>query len=417
MSAPAEGEVTFSATDLLGIDDIADPYPAYQRMLEDGPVVAPDGLFALFPTYNECFQVITDPAASVDREKAALFQQLIAPALSEEQRAENRRGRVFLFMDPPDHTRLRRLVSKAFTRRTVEGLRPSVERLAAEMLHTAVERGRIEVVEDIAYPLPVAVISEMLGVPKGDRDTFAGWSHVLARSLDSTLSVPGGEEFRRIRSSADDFRAYVGALADERRARPREDLISALVAVEAEGDRLSNEELISTCMLLLIAGHETTVSLIGNGMLAMLRHPQTQAQLAASPELAEGFVEEVLRYDPPVQMTMRVAGAPMTVGGHDVAEGGVMVLALAAANRDPRQFSDPLRFDPTRADARHLAFGSGIHFCLGAPLARMEGQVVLPRMARRLRDPRLAAGDPQPMAYKDNIVLRGLSRLHLEFDT
>ena len=306
-------------------------------------------------------------------------------------------------------------MSKAFTRRTVEGLRPWVEELAGHLLDEAAERGRMELIEDLAYPLPVAVISEMLGVPRGDRDAFADWSQTLARALDSTLSAPQGEEYTRIRTAGDEFRAYMGDLAARRRSDPADDLISALVAVEAEGDRLTPDELVATCMLLLIAGHETTVSLIGNGMLALLRNPGIQHDLATSPDLAEGFVEEVLRFDPPVQMTMRVAGRPMTVGAGDsaleIGEGGIMVLALAAANRDPRQFTDPNRFDPTRGDSRHLAFGSGIHFCLGAPLARMEGQVVLPALARRLRDPQVADGG---LAYKDNIVLRGLARLELE---
>ncbi len=410
---PAQEGLAPSVLDLLQVDDIADPYPAYERMLAEGPVVSPDGLFSVLPTYDDCFAMLTEQTSSVQRENATLYQQVVAPQLAERD-LDRDRARPFLFLDPPDHTRLRRLVSKAFTRRTVEALRPWVADLTEQMLDEAAERGTLELVSDVAHPLPVAVISEMLGVPHEERDTFAEWSHVLARSLDATLSVPEPEEAAHRQRAADEFRVFFTTLFEQRRRDPRDDLLSALVAVRDEGDRLTDDELLSTCMLLLIAGHETTVSLIGNGMLALLRHPVHQKRLGFDAGFAEAYVEEVLRHDPPVQMTMRVTGEDATVAGRHVPAGGILVLMLAAANRDPRQFRDPSRFDPTRRDAsRHLSFSSGIHFCLGAPLARMEAQVVLPALARRLRDPQVGNGG---LAYKDNIVLRGLSRLPIAAD-
>ena len=331
------------------------------------------------------------------------------PTLSEADRAWFARARSFLFMDPPDHTRLRRLVSKAFTPRTVEGLHDLVEQLSRQLLDAAVARGRLELVADLAYPLPVAVISRMLGVPEQDHVRFADWSAVLASGLDDTLGTGDPEALRARRRAADQFRAYFTDLAEQRRRLPQDDLLTALVAAEDAGDRLTSDELVSTAMLLLIAGHETTVSLIANGALALLRDPALRERVAADPGLVPGVVEEVLRLDPPVQMTVRHAVEDVELAGGRVRAGGSVVLLLAAAGRDPEQHADPLVLDPSRTSG-HLALSAGAHYCLGAPLARLEARVVLRDLAQRLVDPELAE-----LTYRENRVLRGPATLEIRY--
>ncbi|MGZ6825752.1 MAG: cytochrome P450 [Mycobacteriales bacterium] len=392
--------------DLLRAVDVVDPYPTWQALADGPPVVAEDGSFALVTGLAECSALLRHPALSSDHRNGRYFKEVRSRGLTAEDLQRLERREAFLFRDPPVHTRLRRMVSKAFTPRTVDQLHPYVEKLTDELLAGAADRGRLEVVGDLAYPLPVAVISEMLGVPREDHATFAGWSELLAKSLDALMTEPTEDERRAQLRASDEFRDYIEALCEQRRRQPREDLLSALVAVEEEGDRLTKDELVSTALLLLVAGHETTVNLIGNGMLALLRVPGLHQRLREDPSCAGGVVEEVLRLDPPVQLTARTALEDVEVPGGTVTAGGTVVLLLAAAGRDARAFADPLRFDPDRGDARHLAFGGGIHYCLGAPLARLEGRVALTALARTLDRPRLV-----DLAYRDNRVLRGPSRL------
>jgi cytochrome P450 len=314
-------------------------------------------------------------------------------------------------MDPPDHTRLRGLVNKAFTPRVVERMRGRVQAIVDELIDNVIGRGEIEIIEDLAYPLPVRVICEMLGVPPEDHATFKGWSHDVARGLDPDFVLPP-EFLERRQRTFDELRAYFLGLIAKRRDDPRDDLISALIAAEDQGHVLSEAELVSTCGLLLIAGHETTVNLVANGTLALLRHPGELARLRVDPALIRSAVEEVLRYDPPVQMTARIALSDVEVGGTTLRKGQLALLLLAAANRDEEQFPDGERFDIAREDNRHLAFGMGIHFCVGAPLARVEGQIALDAVARRLERPELLIETP---SYKENLVLRGLSALPVRF--
>jgi cytochrome P450 len=269
----------------------------------------------------------------------------------------------------------------------------------------------MDVIEDLAYPLPVRVISEMLGVPPEDHTTFRGWSHELARSLDPN-PFPSTETIDRLKAALDAFDEYFRGLIAERRRSPRDDLVSSLIEAEEKGDRLSEAELLATLRLLLVAGHETTVNLIGNGTLALLRHPQQLQLLRDDPSLAASAVEEVLRYDPPVQLTGRIALEDIEIAGVTVQKGLGVVLLLGAANRDPDRFPDPERFDVTRNDDNHLAFGFGPHFCLGAPLARLEGQAALSTLVRRFQGLALQVEEPQ---YKENIVLRGLAALPVRF--
>jgi len=378
----------------------ANPYPTYQRLLEGDAVR--EGMAGLYilPHYADCVAMLRDPNTSNDERKSELIGQQgpIDPDLEVLERA-----RPFLFMDPPDHTRLRGLVNKAFTPHVIEGLRPRIQEIVDELIAAAAGRGTADVIEDLAYPLPVRVISEMLGVPAEDHERFKGWSRELARSLDPDFVIPPDVLARR-EAAIVAFRAYFQELIDERRKSPGDDLLTALIAAEEAGDKLSPQELLSTCTLLLVAGHETTVNLIGNGLLALIRHPDQVARLREDPSLIRSAIEEMLRFDPPVQLTGRTALADIRVPNGVVPKGKEAILLIGAANHDPAQFRDPETFDIGREDNRHIAFGMGIHFCLGAPLARLEGQAMIGTLVARTRDFML---DGTP-AYKDQVTLRGL---------
>jgi cytochrome P450 len=267
----------------------------------------------------------------------------------------------------------------------------------------------MDLIGDLAYPLPVAVICALLGVPAADHVLFRDWSDEIARSLDLTDETA---VYDRAAASTVALTAYLDGLLAERRARPQADLFSALVAVEEQGDRLSREELFATCVLLLIAGHETTINLIGNGALALLRHPDQWRRLRESPDLMQTAVEELLRYDSPVQMTARVANEDIAYKGHRFRAGQQVAFLIGAANRDPAQFAAPAALDIGRRENRHLSFGGGIHYCLGAPLARLEGEIAFQTVARRMPKLALAA---ETVAYRDNYVLRGLEALPVTF--
>jgi cytochrome P450 len=386
----------------------ADPYPLYQRLREENPI-HPGPIGGLVLTrHADCLHVLRHPAASSDERNGELFQAMAEAGEIDEELVE---ARPFLFLDPPDHTRLRRLVSKAFTPRTIERLRPRVQVLVDELLDARAGSGAMELIEDLAYPLPVQVISEMLGVPPEDHERFKGWSRDLARGLDPDFILPQDVLDQR-KAAIDAFSAYFLELIAERRRAPQDDLLSALVAAEDEGDRLTERELLSTCTLLLVAGHETTVNLIANGTLALLRHPDQLRRLRDDPAIARSAVEELLRYDPPVQMTGRVALEDIELDGATLTKGAFALLLLASANRDPAAFPEPDRLDLGRTDNHHLAFGFGTHFCLGAPLARLEGEIALTTLVRRCPDLALATDQPR---YKENLILRGLEALPVTF--
>ena len=314
-----------------------------------------------------------------------------------------------LLRDPPDHTRLRGLVHKAFTPRIVAQMQERIQEIADDLLDQVQEQGQMDLVADYAYPLPVTVICALLGVPAADYPRFHVWSDTIARALDLTDVT---EIYDQASVAAGELTAYLDELLAERRKRPQADLFSALVAVEEQGQHLSREELFATCALLLIAGHETTVNLIGNGTLAMLRHRSQWELLVDNPNLAESAVEELLRYDGPVQLTGRRVKEEFSYGEHKFKVGEQIAFLLGSAHRDARQFEDPDQLNLTRNDRRHLAFGAGIHYCLGAPLARLEGGIAFATLARRF--PNLALGD-DPISYRDNLTLRGLEKLHVTF--
>jgi len=384
---------------------LADPYPTYHRLRAEDPVHHSPLGFWVLTRYEDVSSVLRDPR---------FVKEPLAALVAARFGAEVPRG-VGLSMldrDPPDHTRLRSLVSTAFTPRVVEGLRPRIQQIVDDLITRAEAAGGMDVIEEFAYPIPVNVICEMLGVPVADHERFRGWSLDIARGLDSIWLPPDSEIPRRSAASRHAISDYFRGLIAQRRASPRSDLLSALIAAEAAGDKLSEEELVATCILLLIAGHETTVNLIGNGMLALLRHPAELRRLRESPGLITSAVEELLRYDGPVQRTARVASADATIGGRTIAKGDMVMPFIAAADRDPAQFPEPDRLDLSRSDNRHIAFGWGIHFCLGAPLARIEGQIAIDALVRRLPGLELATPEPE---YRQSLTLRGLKTLPVKF--
>jgi pimeloyl-[acyl-carrier protein] synthase len=385
---------------------IENPYPAYHRLRAEDPVhLSPLG-FWLLTRYDDCVMVLRDQRFG--REGFEGFLEQVYGTTTEEERMP----RSMLFRDPPDHTRLRSLVSRAFTPRVVEGLRPRIAEIVDALLDRVQDARRMEVIGDLAYPLPVTVISEMLGVPEGDRDSIRQWSADIARSLDA-IGLPAETDIAiRGREARRALGEYFRSLIPERRKQPRADLLSLLIAAEEQGDKLSEGELLATCVLLYIAGHETTVNLIGNGLLALLRHPAELQRLRDDSRLIPSGVEELLRYDGPVQRTSRIAHADLEIGGRKIASGAMVVPLIGAANRDPAQFPEPDRLDVGRPDNRHIAFGFGIHFCLGAPLARLEAQIALATLLRRA--PTLALATERP-EWRDSQVLRGLHALPVTF--
>jgi cytochrome P450 len=312
-----------------------------------------------------------------------------------------------LVLDPPDHTRLRALVSKAFTPSAIAALEPRIRVIVGELLDQVADPAGFDLIETIAYPLPVIVMAELLGVPPEERAQFKMWSDQRARVLEPTITA---RERQHAIQAARAFDAYFRDVIEARRKGPRDDLISTLVAIEEAGDTLSPYELLIMLRLLLIAGNETTTNLIGNGMLALLRHPEQLQMLKENPSLIPSAIEELLRYDTPVQLDGRTIMEDMDFKGRPWQRGQGVVLLLGSANRDPEVFHDPDRLDITRNEASHIAFGRGIHHCLGAPLARLEGRIAFEALLERFSDIRLLNEQP---SFKDNVVLRGLKTLPL----
>ena len=414
--------VAFADTGMLArlVDPASrvDPYPLYAAIRTGGPVqFIENAPVAVVTSYRACEQLLHDPRGSNDRRKAQIVGRFpdgtataTPPGISPS----------FVFLDPPDHTRLRRLVSKAFTARAVHRLEPFIRQTIDDLLDAADARGRLDVLADLAYPLPVTVICRMLGVPLADEPLFSAWSTLLIKSLDPVLALTGAisEGVAEQMAAAEQIDQYFHRLVAQRRSDPGEDLLSALIAAEEAGDTLTEAEVATTCMLLLVAGHETTVNLITNGVLALLRHPAALTALrgaddSASPPpinaaRADAVVEETLRYDPPIQFAARIAADDIELAGQRLERGTVALMLVACAQRDPAAGPDPDQFDPGRAVIKHLAFGHGIHFCLGAPLARLEARLAFGRLAQRVVASRLAV-DPPP--YKDHLTVRGVSAL------
>lgn len=378
-----------------------DPYPYYELLRSAAPIF-------YWETWNIFFLTRHADCSELLRDNRLGHGSMGEPS-PEQNPLSAMQSNWLLFKNPPDHTRLRSLVHKAFTPRMIEQLRGIIQTITDQLLDQVQMKGELELIADLAYPLPVTAIAEMLGIPEQDRHTFHEWSDALARSLDLTEDPA---VYERATKAAATFTDYLRELAKRRRVEPRNDLLSALVAVEEAGDHLSEAELYGTCSLLLIAGHETTINLIGNGTLALLQHPTQLRLLQQQPALIKLAVEELLRYDSPVQMTSRQAVEEMEMGGQVLQPGQQVSFMLGAANRDPAVFANPNELDITRKNNPHLAFGSGIHYCLGAPLARLEGQIAIETLLRRM--PKLSLATDTAV-YRDNYVLRGLETLPVTF--
>jgi cytochrome P450 len=382
-----------------------DPYRQYAALREHDPVHrSPLEVWVLF-RYDDIVGVLRDSSLSVQIDNAAPTAR--TRMFAEQAPGEVERGsHAILNIDPPDHTRLRRLVSKAFTPKMVHELRPRIQELVDDALDAIAARGQADVIADLAFPLPFTVISEMLGMPDGNRDEVRGWSHTLTKTLDPILSP---EEVEASLAAANKMMAHIEDVLAWKREHPADDLLSGLLAAEDEGDRLSQVELLDQVILLYIAGHETTVNLIGNATLALLLHPDQLAQLRSDPELDAGAVEELLRYDSPVQFSRRITTADLDVDGTTIPAGTFTLTCLGSANHDDARWGPTAdELDITRPDAgQHMSFGNGIHHCLGSSLARTEAQVAIGSLVRRFPDLDLA-GEPE---RNGRVVLRGLERL------
>ena len=392
----------------------ADPYSRYATLRALSPVHRSGFGFWVLTGYDDSQHLLRHPHVGKD-----FSQAVSALGLSEEHQADQAVFRNdhsnMLFADPPDHTRLRGLASRAFTPRTVEALRPRVVALVDDLVDgfgagaSGAGTVEVDVMDTLAFPLPVTVIGEMLGVPAEDRAQFRPLVRASTALLELAISP---EALKDATAASATMEQYFTELVAERRARPRDDLLTKLIHAEDDGDRLDEIELVSTAILLFAAGFETTTHLIGNGLLALLRHPDQLARLRRDGALVRPAVEELLRYDSPVQITARTAYDDIEIAGHMIGSGSTVLALLGAANRDPGRFTDPERFDVGRSEGPALSFGSGIHYCLGAALARLEAQVVLDRLLDRFGTWELGGGEPR---HRDSLTLRGLVDLRVRF--
>ncbi|GHI84189.1 cytochrome P450 [Streptomyces xanthophaeus] len=396
---------TSLSPDLARLADPAvrpDPYEVLRALREASPYADPASGIVVVGRRADCESVLRSPKVSSDRRGAGVTKVPQMPNL--------------MNLDAPDHTRLRKLAGKAFKPRLIEQWRPRIEEIVQELLAEIAAGGDCaDIVSAFAYPLPVRVICEMLGVPREDHPVFETWARSIAYTVDPQL-VPGElstEVAAEVEEARTGFIGYFRRLIAERKADPRDDVLSELIAAEEAGDQLTETELIITCVLLLVAGHETTANLILNGILGLLRHPEQLRLLRERPELAGAAVEEVLRYDAPAQMITRIAREPFTLGELEVTPGTPLLVLLAAANRDPQVHRDPDTFDITRGDPGHLGFAAGPHFCLGSVLARLEGGIALNAFAQAFVEPRL---DTAGLRYRPHVSVRGPDRMPVSFE-
>jgi cytochrome P450 len=383
--------------------NLRDPYETYRRLRDSDPVqwdagLLPNGAWVL-TRYADIVETLRDPRVSSDR--SATFRALLQDT-AEARAFDDSLSRQMLFLDPPRHTTFRKLAAKAFSPRVVEALTPRIQAITDACLDRVAAAGRMDVIADLSTPLPVTVIAELLNLPLDQQEMLKRWSMDLANFLGNLRGLK-----RAIQSEAE-FRAYLGALARERREKPGTDLLSALLTVEEDGQKLAEADVLATCILLLFAGHETTTNLIGNGLYALLKNPDQLNALREDPSLLPGAVNELLRYDGPVQMVGRSAKEDLEIGGKQIRAGQVVLCLVAAGNRDPAQFPDPDRLDVRRKENRQLGFGHGIHFCLGAHLARIEAAIALGTLLRRFPRIRLAS---EALDWQPNYGLRGLTSL------
>ncbi|MCM2579167.1 cytochrome P450 family protein [Streptomyces meridianus] len=410
--------VTGPSPTLFTWEFATDPYPAYAWLRKNAPVhwtELPSGVHAWLVTrYADARQALADPRLSKNPAQHSESAHAKGKVGIPGERSADLMTHL-LNIDPPDHTRLRRLVSKAFTPRRVAEFAPRVQQLADELVDAIVAdgTGSADLIHELAFPLPIYAICDLLGVPPEDQDDFRDWAGMMIRH--------GGGPRGGVARSVKKMRAYLAELIHRKRAEPGDDLISGLIRASDHGEHLTEGEAAAMAFILLFAGFETTVNLIGNGTLALLRHPDQrqrfeEAVAADDNRLMTTAVEELLRYDGPVELaTWRFAAEPLEIGGERIGRGEPVLVVLAAADRDPQRFPDPDRLDVTRRDNQHLGYGHGIHYCLGAPLARLEAQTALATLLRRLSGLRLAV-DPDDLRWRGGLIMRGLRKLPVEFD-
>ncbi|MFJ5722133.1 cytochrome P450 [Streptomyces sp. NPDC093149] len=404
------------APELFTWEFATDPYPAYAWLREHSPVhrtALPSGVEAWLVTrYVDARQALADSRLSKNpAHHAEPAHAKGKTGIPGERKAELMTH--LLNIDPPDHTRLRRLVSKAFTPRRVAAFAPRVQELTDRLIDRFIAEGKADLIHDFAFPLPIYAICDLLGVPREDQDDFRDWAGMMIRH--------GGGPRGGVARSVKKMRGYLAELIHRKRENPGDDLISGLIRASDHGEHLTENEAAAMAFILLFAGFETTVNLIGNGVYALLRDPVQRERLhlsldAGESDLLETGIEELLRYDGPVELaTWRFATEPLTLGGQDIAAGDPVLVVLAAADRDPERFENPDTLDLARRDNQHLGYGHGIHYCLGAPLARLEGQTALATLLRRLPDLRLAV-EPADLRWRGGLIMRGLRTLPVEFE-
>ncbi|HSZ68905.1 MAG TPA: cytochrome P450 [Solirubrobacteraceae bacterium] len=410
MASPDDRTIA-AAADRPGLDDLfppemrADPYPVYRQLRENAPVFDTGRDLWLVTSYEHCHALLRDERCSKNPRNMDDYERIMRMT-GRTERIRTLLEQLMSFSDPPHHTRLRGLVQRAFTPRMIEGLRARAERVANELLEAAgAGDGEIELIDQFASRFPLAVIAEMLGVPASDRERFTRWSRDLAPTFELALPPGAAEPAER---AAEEFIDYFRQLMEVRAKEPRDDLVSGLVHAEDEGRRLEAQELVVNLILILGAGHHTAMHMIGNGVLALVRHPDQLALLRNLP--MDDAIEELLRYESPVQLTTRFPTDDIAIGGQTIPAGTRLAIILAAGNRDPDRFPDPDRLDLTRGDRAHLAFGGGIHYCLGNALARMEAGIAFRALLDRFPRIELATEAPE---YDATILLRGLKALPL----
>ncbi|HEY1354229.1 MAG TPA: cytochrome P450 [Ktedonobacteraceae bacterium] len=401
---------TASIFNLMEPEVFADPYALYDQLYSYGPIYWDDYLKGWVCTgYEVVHTALRIP--QVSNHRVVTIEELEELGLSDLAPLYTPLLEQLIFIDPPKHTRLRNLMGKVFTPRKVDLMKDYLQRLVDLMLADVYERGQMDVIAQIAFPLPLRVISELLGVPVEDHQQLKKWSDDYAAMLGSFQYIPDNPE--EILQSLNEMSAYFLNIIREYRQHPKDNLLSDLIIAQEQGSALDNDELIANCIFLLAAAHETTTNLIGNGMLTLLRYPDQLELLQGDRSLMESAIEEMLRYESPAQYISRKAGEDFVLGGKQIKKGQPLLLVLGAANRDPTRFADPTRFDIRRESNKHVAFGHGAHFCFGAPLARLEAHIAFTTMLDRLPDMQLATGD---VVWRTNMNLRGLAALPVTFE-
>jgi len=392
---------------LLDPEVLANPYPLYRQLRTEDPVHWDPFLHAWIVTrYTDIVTVLHRFSAN----RTPTPEQLAALGLESLTPVARVMVRQMLFLDAPSHTRIRGLASQAFTPRRVERLREHIQSITDDLLDAVIPRGRMDVIEELAAPLPAIVTAEMLGVPTRDHQLLKKWSADFAEMLGNFQHNP--DRAAGVLKSTEEMVAYFRDAVREQRERPRDGLVSALLAAEIDGDRFTEDEVIANVIVTMVGGQETTTNLIGNGIVTLLRNPEPMARLREDPALITSAVEELLRYESPSQHTARLAPEDVMLGGKLIRKRQAVIAVMAAGNRDPERFPEPDRLDLGRTDNRHLAFGWAAHFCFGAPLARIEGQIAFATMLRRLPELRLS---PEPLVWRENLGLRGLTALPVTF--